>query len=40
MNMTISTFDRISLSPKNNKVKGFGSGERFDYSKVEKKKIK
>ena len=40
MNTTISTFDRISLSPKNNKIKGFGTCERFDYSKVEKKKIK
>ncbi len=32
MNMTISTFDRISLSPKGKtKVPGFGTSARFGY---------
>lgn len=29
MNMTISTFDKISTSPKATKVPGFGTSERF-----------
>ncbi len=42
MNMTISTFDRMSLSPngKKTKVPGFGTSARFEYQVPEKKKIK
>jgi hypothetical protein len=39
MNTTISTFDRISLSPKS-KLPGFGTDARFPYTRSEKKKIK
>jgi hypothetical protein len=41
MNMTLDTFDRISLSPKGKgKAPGFGTSARFEYQVPEKKKIK
>ena len=41
MNMTLDTFDKISLSPKGkSKVPGFGTSARFGYQVPEKKKIK
>jgi hypothetical protein len=41
MNMTLNTFDKISLSPKGKtKVPGFGTSARFGYQVPEKKKIK
>jgi len=41
MNMTLDTFDKISLSPKGkSKVPGFGSAARFEYQGPDKRKIK
>ncbi len=41
MNMTLDTFDRLSVSPKNKaKVPGFGTSARFNYQMPQKKKIK